>query len=67
MQIQIGKYSFICQMKSVASLPDYKGSTIRGGLGQALKQLVCTLSQMACAECLHTKGKHVYLIEVSNS
>jgi len=50
--MKFGIYDFFCQVESQMILPDYKGSTLRGGLGQALRQLVCTLSRQECKNCL---------------
>lgn len=33
-------------------LPPYKGSTLRGGLGNALKQLLCVFENTQCKTCL---------------
>jgi CRISPR-associated endoribonuclease Cas6 len=33
-------------------LPPYKGSTLRGGFGNAFKKIVCTFRDKNCADCL---------------
>jgi len=50
--MQFGIYDFLCQIDSETVLPDYKGSTIRGSLGHALRNLVCTLTRQECQNCL---------------
>ncbi len=47
-----GNYRFKCRFTSEARLPEYKGSTIRGVFGRALKQVVCALKRQACPDCL---------------
>jgi len=40
-------------------LPSYKGSTLRGGFGYALKRVVCAIRDKECPDCL-LKEKCVY-------
>jgi hypothetical protein len=47
-----GDYRFRCRFESDAQLPAYKGSTLRGVLGRALKQVVCALKRQECPTCL---------------
>lgn len=47
-----GKYTFSCIFEDHAVLPPYKGSTIRGIFGHALKKVVCALKKQDCADCL---------------
>ena len=48
-----GKYTFKNTFTTKANLPEYKGSTLRGGLGHALKHVVCTFhNHMTCEQCL---------------
>jgi hypothetical protein len=47
-----GKYEFVCRFEDEAHLPPFKGSTVRGLLGHALKRTVCVLKRQECAECL---------------
>ena len=54
-----GKYTFICRLKTTTILPYYKGSTIRGVFGHALKKVVCALKRQACESCL-LKEKCLY-------
>lgn len=50
--MQFGEYQFVCRLESEAQLPDYKGSTLRGVFGHALKRVVCTLKRQECPDCL---------------
>ncbi len=47
-----GKYQFICRFKDEARLPPFKGSTVRGLLGHALRRVVCALKHQECPDCL---------------
>lgn len=47
-----GNYQFVCRFQDEAHLPPFKGSTVRGLLGHALKRTVCVLKRQACADCL---------------
>ena len=46
------KYKFACSFDGDATLPSYKGSTIRGVFGHALKKVVCALKKTDCTQCL---------------
>ena len=50
--MRIGKYTFNCQFREPAYLPEYKGSTFRGLLGHALKSIICALRREKCENCL---------------
>ncbi len=52
---------FILTLKTLEPLilPPYKGSTFRGGFGNAFKKVVCTIKRETCDECL-LKSKCVY-------
>lgn len=50
--MKYGKYIFNIQFTSDARLPVYKGSTIRGVLGHALKRTVCALKTQECGSCI---------------
>ncbi|PIE66296.1 MAG: CRISPR-associated protein Cas6 [Desulfobacterales bacterium] len=41
-----------CRFLTTAILPSFKGSTLRGSFGHALKSVVCTLRNQQCNECL---------------
>lgn len=45
-------------------LPAYKGSTLRGGFGQALKHVTCALKRQECSTCLlRNRCVYLYLFE----
>jgi len=46
------RYIFSCKFENNAVLPPYKGSTLRGIFGHALKKVVCALRKQRCTECL---------------
>jgi hypothetical protein len=50
--MDIGRFTFTCCFESEAVLPVFKGSTLRGGLGHALKRATCALRQQECRSCL---------------
>lgn len=47
----IGSYRFFCNFQTEARLPAYKGSTLRGVFGRALKDVVCGPKKSECAGC----------------
>ena len=51
-----GSYHFVCQLTEDATLPPYKGSTIRGIFGRALKKATCVLKKQECKSCLLRKN-----------
>ncbi len=44
--------NFHCTFTSDAILPPFKGSTLRGAFGYALKKITCALPRMQCADCI---------------
>jgi len=50
--MRLGNYQFTCRLAEEAILPAFKGSTLRGGLGHALKKTVCALRRRQCSDCL---------------
>jgi hypothetical protein len=50
--LDYGQYVFTCIFEDDAVLPFYKGSTLRGVFGHALKKVVCALKKQECSECL---------------
>jgi CRISPR-associated endoribonuclease Cas6 len=53
------QFTFKLIAKEPLILPPYKGSTLRGGFGNALRKTVCTLRKNNCHDCL-LKEKCVY-------
>lgn len=47
-----GNYRFHIRFETEAELPPYKGSTIRGVFGHALKRTVCVLRHQECPACI---------------
>lgn len=56
---ELARYRFVIQPKEELILPEYKGSTFRGGFGNAFRRAVCTVKDSDCQECL-LKSKCVY-------
>lgn len=48
----LGTYHFLCRFSGPAQLPPFKGSTLRGVFGHALKRVVCALRQVPCEACI---------------
>lgn len=48
----LAKFSFSLDAEDSLVLPPYKGSTFRGGFGNAFKRVVCTIKNRNCDECL---------------
>ncbi|MEW6185986.1 MAG: CRISPR system precrRNA processing endoribonuclease RAMP protein Cas6 [Thermodesulfobacteriota bacterium] len=47
-----GRFNFQLIFESEAQLPPFKGSTLRGVFGLALKKVVCALKRQECGLCL---------------
>lgn len=56
---RIGKFKLIAKPRDRLYLPEYKGSTLRGGFGQTLRRVVCVTRDKECKNCLF-KEKCVY-------
>ncbi len=66
--MQAGTYHFSCRFKSMAVLPVFKGSTLRGGLGHALRRIACALRRQDCAGCLLCPScAYAFLFEVKQN
>ena len=54
----IKSYDFEIEALSTLNLPPYKGSTLRGGLGNALKEVSCVSKEKhyACPGCPYRTG-----------
>ncbi len=50
--MQVDTLTFHCSFLSEAILPPYKGSTLRGGFGHALRRTCCGLRRRSCAGCI---------------
>ncbi len=57
--MQYAKYKFICRFEEPAILPPYKGSTVRGVFGHALKKVACVLRSKSC-DCCPLSGNCLY-------
>ena len=51
-QMKVGKFELSIQAKDPIILPSYKGSTLRGGFGNAFKRVVCALKEKECPACI---------------
>jgi CRISPR-associated endoribonuclease Cas6 len=52
-------FTFSLEAKDILLLPSYKGSTLRGGFGNAFRRIVCALKKTDCSDCI-LKEKCVY-------
>ena len=59
MRIDYHAFSFSLTAKEIILLPSYKGSTLRGGFGNAFRKIVCALRKSDCTDCI-LKEKCVY-------
>ncbi len=59
MTIRAIRFSFSLTALGTLSLPDYIGSTLRGGFGHAFKRVACTFKGKPCDNCL-LKHRCVY-------
>ncbi|MBU2578124.1 CRISPR system precrRNA processing endoribonuclease RAMP protein Cas6 [Patescibacteria group bacterium] len=50
--MKVGKFELSIQAKDLIILPPYKGSTLRGGFGNAFKKIVCALKEKDCPDCI---------------
>lgn len=50
--LTVARFRFTLQAVDVLTLPDYKGSTLRGGFGHSFRKVVCTMGPIPCATCL---------------
>jgi CRISPR-associated endoribonuclease Cas6 len=51
--MKLSKYRFTIKPENELILPPYKGSTLRGGFGRALKYSVCIEGGRECIQCVH--------------
>lgn len=57
--MHIGKFQLCIEARQPIILPPYKGSTLRGGFGNAFKKIVCALKEKDCPGCI-LKERCVY-------
>jgi hypothetical protein len=57
--LTIGRFELTVEAKEPIILPPYKGSTLRGGFGNAFRRVVCVIREKECKECL-LKGQCIY-------
>jgi CRISPR/Cas system endoribonuclease Cas6 (RAMP superfamily) len=60
--MQYGRYVFRCILEDDVMLPTFKGSTIRGVFGHALKKVVCALRLAECNACILKSTCVYYMI-----
>ena len=66
--MQAGVYQFSCRFESGAVLPVFKGSTLRGGIGHALRRIACALRRQDCKGCLlGNTCAYAFLFEVKQN
>jgi len=58
-KFQFTKYKLILAAKENLCLPEYLGSTLRGGFGTTFKKVVCINKDIECKNCI-LKGKCAY-------
>ena len=49
---KFARFQFLLTAIDRLCLPEYKGSTLRGGFGYAFKKVVCALRTKKCPDCL---------------
>lgn len=52
MRVDCKSFIFKIKAKDIIVLPSYKGSTFRGGFGNAFRRVVCALKKSDCGDCL---------------
>lgn len=66
MNINYLKTSFTIEAIDSLMLPYFKGSTFRGGFGNAFRRVVCALKKKDCKECLlKTRCIYAYIFETA--
>jgi len=62
--MKFGSYHFATRFTTNAMLPEYKGSTLRGAFGRALKNCACALRRQECPTCmLASSCCHAFIFE----
>ncbi len=63
-KFQFAAYSFYLEAIDSLELPLYKGSTLRGGFGHALKNILCLHRKQSCEKCsLNKTCVYAYIFE----
>lgn len=62
--LSFAKFCFTLEALETLSLPEYKGSTLRGGFGHSFRKVVCTMGPIPCETCLlHLKCPYPQIFE----
>jgi CRISPR-associated endoribonuclease Cas6 len=62
--LTLARFIFTAKAITTLKLPQYKGSTFRGGFGQNLKRTVCINKDDECSQCiLHQNCIYTYIFE----
>lgn len=57
-------YKFVLEARESCQLPEYKGSTLRGAFGHALKRTVCLFRLKDCQQCsIRQECAYAYIFE----
>ena len=51
-KLQFQRFRFVLEAINELLLPEYKGSTLRGGFGHSFREIVCTMGPIPCSTCL---------------
>ena len=63
---RLAQYRIILEAKEPIFMPQYSGSTLRGGFGHAFKRIVCTKGLIECKNCmLNSVCPYPYVFETS--
>jgi len=65
-KLTFARFRFITRVETPMRLPAYKGGTLRGGFGYALKRTICVYGRANCNDCmLKEKCVYSYIFETS--
>ncbi|MFQ5771365.1 MAG: CRISPR system precrRNA processing endoribonuclease RAMP protein Cas6 [bacterium] len=63
-ELDFAKFRFTLEALETLYLPEYKGSTLRGGFGHSFRKVVCTMGPIPCETCLlHLKCPYPQFFE----
>lgn len=63
-ELSCAKFQFTLEALDTLYLPEYKGSTLRGGFGHSFRKIVCTMGAIPCDTCLlHLKCPYPQFFE----